>query len=111
VTSAKAKPASQTHAEAVGARLAELSTDLRGCAVLDSDGAVLASHGDWAAGATLLESEGTENGEHAPIDGGKAFVVRGDGLALVAVAGRSTLAQLLLFDMRVALRAVAAGAD
>ncbi|MGH2925564.1 MAG: hypothetical protein ACRDK1_06275 [Solirubrobacterales bacterium] len=110
MTSAKAKPGSQTPAEAACTRLAELSADLRGCAVLDSGGAVLASRGDWAAGAPLLESEGAENGERAPIDGGEAFVVRGDGLALVAVAGRSTLAELLLFDMRVALRAVAAGA-
>jgi hypothetical protein len=90
-------------------RLVELSADLRGCAVLDSDGAVLASRGEWEAGARLLESGEAEGGAHAPIEDGEAFAVRGRGLAAVAVSARPTLAGLMLFDLHEALDAAAGG--
>jgi hypothetical protein len=100
-------------AEVAVARLREMSTDLRGCAVLDSAGKALAASGDpegWdeAAGA-LLAAADTAAGEpavtvHVGTEDGEAFAVRQDGLAMVAVAERFTLASLMLFDMRAVMR-------
>ena len=100
-------------AELAVARLREMSSDLRGAAVLDSDGTTLAATGDpdrWArAGAALLAAADAAAGApathaHVGTEDGEAFAVRDDGFAMVAVADRFTLASLLLCDMRAVLR-------
>jgi hypothetical protein len=105
-------------AEAAVARLGEMSPDLRGCAILGSEGHALAASGDavqWAdAGAALLaaaDAAGHEPASHVHIatEDGEAFAVRHEGLAMVAVAERFTLASLMIFDMRAVLRDLAKG--
>ena len=100
------------------ARLAEMSPDLRGCAVLDSEGVALAASGDpgdWgSAGAAFLaaaDAAAAEPAAHAHVatEDGEAFAVRHEGLAMVAVAERFTLASLMVFDMRAVLRDLATG--
>jgi hypothetical protein len=95
------------------ARLTEMSPDLRGCAILDAEGHALAASGDperWAeAGGTLLAAADAAGEEpasqvHVATEDGEAFGVRHDGLAMVAVAERFTLASLMIFDMRMVLR-------
>jgi hypothetical protein len=99
--------------------MAEMSPDLRGCAVLGSDGRALAASGDpqlWAsAGGALLAAADVAGGEpashaHVATEDGEAFAVRHQGLAMVAVAERFTLASLMIFDMRAVLRDLAAEA-
>jgi predicted regulator of Ras-like GTPase activity (Roadblock/LC7/MglB family) len=99
-------------------RLQEMSADLRGCAVLGSDGRVLAASGDaerWEPAAQgLLAAADAARGEpaeqvHVATEDGEVFAVRHRGLALVAVAERFTLASLMAFDMRTVLRELAAG--
>ena len=106
-------------AERAVANLEEISPEMRGCAVLDAGGAVLAATGEpdaWGkAGCELLAAADAATGEpasraHVATGDGEAFVVREDGLAAVAVTDRFTLASLMLFDLRVALREVAAPA-
>jgi hypothetical protein len=46
---------------------------------------------------------------HLATETAEVFVVRQDGLSLVAVTGRFVLASLTSFDMRMALRDVNAG--
>jgi hypothetical protein len=103
-------------AEAAVARVAELSPDLRGCAVLGSDRVALAASGDpelWgSAGAAFLEAAdaagfGPAADAHVATEDGEAFAVRHEGMAMVAVAERLALASLILFDMRAALRDLA----
>ncbi len=104
-------------AELAVARMAEMSVDMRGCAVLDGDGQELAVSGGsgWAsAGAALLAAADSADGEpavqvHVATEDGEAFAVRDAGLAMVAVAERFTLASLILFDMRTILRDLASG--
>lgn len=100
-------------AETAVARLREMSADLRGCAVLDSGGEVLAATGDaerWAPpAADLLAAADEAGGEpanhvHVATEDGEAFAVREGGLAIVAVSERFTLASLMIFDMRAVLR-------
>ena len=103
-----------TGAEAAVERLAEMSPDLRGCAVLDSEGHALAASGGepgrWAeAGAALLaaaDAAGKERASHVHVatEDGEAFAVRHGDLAMVAVAERFALASLMVFDMRAVLR-------
>jgi hypothetical protein len=90
-----------------------MSPDLRGCAILDGLGGALAASGDperWAsAGAALLtaaDAAGDEAATHVHVatEEGEAFAVRHEGLAMVAVADRFTLASLMIFDMRAVLR-------
>lgn len=99
------------------AYLTEMSTDLRGAAILDGEGVVLAASSDaerWAedAGALLAVADraGGEPVEqvHIATEQGEVFAVRQGGLAAVAVAERLVLASLLLFDMRSVLRDLAA---
>ena len=105
-------------AGAAVARMAEMSPDLRSCAVLDGEGGELASSGGsgWAdAAAGLLAAADAAGGEpvtgvHVATEDGEAFAVRESGLAMVAVTERFTLASLVLFDMRTLLRDLAAGA-
>jgi hypothetical protein len=98
-------------------RMREMSTDLRGCAILGGDGRVLAATGDperWApAAGELLAAADSARGEpaarvHVATADGEAFAIREAGLAMVAVANRFTLASLMLFDMRAILRDLAA---
>jgi hypothetical protein len=103
-------------AQAAVARLGEMSPDLRGCAILDSGGRALAASDQperWgSAGAALLAAADAAGGEpathvHVGTEDGEAFAVRHEGLAMVAVAERFTLASLMIFDMRAVLRDLA----
>ena len=105
-------------AEDAVARLGEMSADLRGCAILDGQGRALAASGDlepWAsAGRALLAAADAAGGEpathvHVATEEGEAFAVRHEGLAMVAVAERFTLASLMIFDMRAVLRDLRGG--
>jgi predicted regulator of Ras-like GTPase activity (Roadblock/LC7/MglB family) len=104
-------------AEQALAYLSEMSPDLRGAAILDSVGAVLAAAGDpdrWREdAAALLEVADRAAGEpveqvHVATEQGEVFVVRNAGLAAVAVTERFALASLMFFDMRSVLRDLAA---
>jgi hypothetical protein len=119
VTPAGTKTApSQTDADAALARLQELSTELRGAAILDATGEPLAATGPlqhWAEPARgLLAAAEAAAGEpvtqvHVGTEDGEAFAVRHDGLAAVVVAERFSLASLMLCDMRAVLRDLARG--
>jgi hypothetical protein len=107
-------------AEAALAYLREMSPDLRGAAILDSAGAVLAATGSperWREdAATLLDAADRADGEaveqvHVGTEQGEVFALRHAGLAAVAVTERFALASLTLFDMRALLRDLAAGGD
>jgi hypothetical protein len=114
VTPTKTKSApDQTDAEVALARLQEMSTELRGAAILNATGEPLAATGPlqhWAEPARgLLGAADAAAGEpvtqvHVGTEDGEAFAVRQDGLAAVAVAERFSLASLMLFDMRAVLR-------
>jgi hypothetical protein len=97
--------------------LEEISPQMRGCAILSDGGEVLAASGDrerWGeAGRELISAADAAGGEpvahaHVATGDGEAFCVRERGLVAVAVAERFTLASLMLFDMRIALRQLAA---
>jgi hypothetical protein len=107
-------------AEAALAYLREMSPDLRGAAILDSEGAVLAATGSperWREDATtLLEAADRADGEaveqvHVGTEQGEIFALRHAGLAAIAVTERFALASLTLFDMRALLRDLARGGD
>jgi hypothetical protein len=99
--------------------LEEVSPEMRGCAILGSDGEVLAAAGDdpgaWgSAAADLLaaaDQAGDEPASHAHVatGDGEAFCVRHGDLAAVAVTDRFALASLMFFDLRAALRDLAGG--
>jgi predicted regulator of Ras-like GTPase activity (Roadblock/LC7/MglB family) len=105
-------------AEGALAYLAEMSPDLRGAAILGSDGAVLAASGApdrWGEDATaLFEAADRADGEpveqiHIGTEQGEVFALRHAGLAAIAVTERFALASLTLFDLRALLRDLAAG--
>jgi predicted regulator of Ras-like GTPase activity (Roadblock/LC7/MglB family) len=107
-------------AEQALALLNEMSPDLRGAAIFDPRGAVLASSGDpdrWREdGAALFEVADRAGGEpveqiHLGTEQGEVFALRHAGLAVVAVTERFALASLLLFDMRSLLRDLAGGGN
>ena len=94
------------------ARFRSLSTEIRGCAILGPTG-ILAASGDLAAWGTaaagLLEAAdaaagGAASQTHVATEEGEAYAVRLEGLGMVAVTDRFTLASLVLADMRAALR-------
>jgi len=98
------------------AYLEEISPQVRGCAILSEEGKVLAASGNrkrWGeAGQDLMAAADAAGGEpaahvHVATGDGEAFCVREGGLVAVAVAERFTLASLMLFDMRIALRELA----
>ncbi len=100
--------------------LTEMSPDLRGGAILDSEGAVLAASGDsgrWREDAAALlaaaDGAGSEPVEqvHIATEQGEVFALRHAGLAAIAVTERFALASLLFFDMRAILRDLAAGGE
>lgn len=103
-------------AEAALAFLTEMSPDLRGAAILDGAGTVLAAAGDrerWQEDATaLLEVADRAGGEpaeqvHIATEQGEVFALRHAGLLAIAVTERFALASLMFFDMRSALRNLA----
>jgi hypothetical protein len=98
-----------------------MAADLRGCALLDSQGEVLAASGeaerdDWReASADLLAAADAARDEpsrhvHVATEDGEVFAIRDRGLTMVAVAERFTLASLLVSDIRTVLRELAAPA-
>jgi predicted regulator of Ras-like GTPase activity (Roadblock/LC7/MglB family) len=100
--------------------LAEMSPDLRGAAILDSAGAVLAAFDqpqrwgeDVAALLAVADRAGDEPVEqvHIATEQGEVFAIRHAGLTAVAVTERFALASLLFFDMRSILRELAAGGN
>jgi predicted regulator of Ras-like GTPase activity (Roadblock/LC7/MglB family) len=102
------------------AYLTEMSPDLRGAAILDSDGAVLAASDRperWREDAgTLFEvADGADEEPaeqvHIATEQGEVFALRHAGLAAVAVTERFALASLIFFDMRSVLRDLSAGGD
>jgi hypothetical protein len=99
------------------AYLEEISPEMRGCAILAEDGDVLAASGEeesWGeAGRELIAAADAAGGEpvahaHVATGDGEAFCVREGGFVAVAVTERFTLASLMLFDMRISLRQLAA---
>lgn len=103
-------------AEAALAFLTEMSLDLRGAAILDSGGAVLAAsgererwHEDAAALFAVADRAGGEPAEqvHVATEQGEVFALRHAGLAAVVVTERFALASLMFFDMRSTLRDLA----
>jgi hypothetical protein len=114
-TAAEVAP-SREAAEAAVARMRDMSADLRGCAVLGPDGDVLAASSErkrWQEPCAVLlgaaDLAGPEPASHLHVgtEDGEVFAVRHAGLAMVAVSERFTLASLMLFDMRMALRELA----
>jgi len=106
-------------AEGALAYLTEMSPDLRGAAIFDSDGAVLAASDDagrWREdAATLFAVADRADGEqveqiHIGTEQGEVFALRHAGLAAIAVTERFALASLTFFDMRALLRDLANGA-
>jgi predicted regulator of Ras-like GTPase activity (Roadblock/LC7/MglB family) len=103
-------------AEAALAFLGEMSLDLRGAAILDSGGSVLAASGDperWAEDAaalfTVADRAGDEAAEqiHVATEQGEVFALRHAGFVAVTVTERFALASLMFFDMRSTLRDLA----
>ena len=101
--------------------LGEMSPDLRGAAILGSEGEVLAvSEGEpecWREDAAVLFAA-ADGAEEAPVEQvhiateqGEVFAIRNAGLAAVAVTDRFALASLMLFDMRSMLRELAGSAE
>jgi hypothetical protein len=99
------------------AYLEEISPMMRGCAILAASGDVLAASGNlerWGKAARELiaaaDAAGDEPVAHAHVatGDGEAFCVREAGLTAVAVTERFTLASLMIFDLRAALRELAA---
>jgi hypothetical protein len=101
------------------AYLDEVSPEMRGCAILRSDGEVLAASGDdpaaWGSAASDLlaaaDAAGDEVSSHAHVatGEGEAFCVRHGELAAVAVTDRFALASLMFFDLRAVLRDLSGG--
>src|SRR5262245_41493385 len=98
------------------AYLAEISPQMRGCAILKEDGEVLAASGEeasWGAAAQdLLAAADDAGGEHVAhahvaTGEGEAFCVREGRLVVVAVTERFVLASLTIFDLRATLRELA----
>jgi hypothetical protein len=109
---------SRADAEAGVARLRELSSEIRGAAILDEAGEVLAATGPperWAEPArALLAAADTAAREpvlqaHVGTEDGEVFAVRERGLAAIAVAERFSLASLMTWDLRSVLRELARG--
>ncbi len=96
--------------------LSEMSPDLRGAAILDAEGSVLAAAGErvrWREDAAALfaaadaaEDEAVEQ-VHVATEQGEVFALRHEGLAAIAVTERFALASLMFFDMRSTLRELA----
>jgi predicted regulator of Ras-like GTPase activity (Roadblock/LC7/MglB family) len=97
------------------AQLVDTSPEMRGCAILDAQGAVLAATGEdddeaWReAAAELIAAADAAGGEaaayaHIASGDGEVFLVRHGGLVAVAAAERFVLSSLVVFDLRATLR-------
>jgi hypothetical protein len=96
------------------AYLEEISPEMRGCAILDLGGEVLAASGedaaDWAepAGELISAADGATGEEathvHVATGDGEVFAVRHGSYIAVAVAERFVLSSLMAFDLRAVLR-------
>jgi hypothetical protein len=92
----------------------ETSPEMRGCAILDEHGSVLAATGEdderWrGAAAELVAAADAAAGEpaahvHVATGNGEVFMVRRGRLVAVAAAERFVLSSLMVFDLRAALR-------
>jgi hypothetical protein len=96
--------------------LERISPEMRGCAILDSEGAVLAASGDaerWAEPARelLAAADGAREepavAAHVGTGDGEVFLIRHDDRVAVAVAERFVLSSLMIFDLRAVLRGLA----
>lgn len=104
----------ESAAEAAVAALAEESTGLRACALLDPAGLVLArsSAGDWASTVAEIWAAAGDPSRpeptqvHVATEDGEVYAVRGRAGSVVAVTDRFTLASLMFCDLRSALRRV-----
>jgi hypothetical protein len=96
--------------------LGELSTDIKACVVVDSQGDVAAVTGDdrergekmrtlalELLEATAAAAEGADQVEVATNEG-SVFAVRGDAWTVAVVAGRQPLASLMFYDLRNVVR-------
>jgi hypothetical protein len=117
-SSAPSAPVSGESAEQALDYLTEMSVDLRGGAILDASGAILASSGEaerWGPPAKrlLAAADGAEREPaeqvHVATEQGEVFAVRADGLVAIAVTDRFTLASLMAYDLRAVLRDLARG--
>jgi len=107
-------------AERALAFLAEMSPDLRGAAILDAAGTVLAATDEprrWEEDVAALLGVADRAGEepveqiHIGTEQGEVFAIRNAGLTGVAVTDRFALASVLFFDLRSILRDLAGGGD
>ena len=110
-----AKPAPEP-GEAGLAYLAELEPDVRAVGIFDSSGRPVATSAPdlpafLEAALPLLEAVEAASGHdqaldscHIALEDGEIFIVKEEGLAMVAVTERFVLASLTGFDMRMALR-------
>jgi predicted regulator of Ras-like GTPase activity (Roadblock/LC7/MglB family) len=107
-------------AEQALAYLAELSPDLRGAAILDAEGSLLAATCEperWPEDTAALLEAADRAGEepveqvHIATEQGEVFAIRHAGLTAVAVTERFALASLILFDLRSLLRELAAESE
>jgi hypothetical protein len=105
--------------EEVPARMCELSADTRAAVLLDGEGGLAGSSDaeradDLAEAARDLLRAADRAAPERPAEleaqvlGGSVFAVRNAGWTLVAVARRSALSSLMLYDMRVMLSKVEA---
>jgi hypothetical protein len=111
--------ASPSDATRTVAHLEGLTPEIRGCAILDGRGELLAASGGdaaaWGAPAReLLAAADAASGEpaaqvHVASGDGEVFCVRDRGLVAVAVAERFTLSSLVFADLRAALRELVGG--
>jgi hypothetical protein len=102
------------------AYLEEISPQMRGCAIFSESLDLLAASGKsdneerWLdVGRELIGAADAAGSEpvaqaHVATGDGEAFCVRESGLIAVAVTERFVLASLMMFDMRNALRKLAA---
>ncbi len=102
--------------DAAVAYLRNISPELRGCAILDAGGEVLAASGEpesWreAARELLAAADSAQGREaahvHVATGDGEVFCVRHGELVAVAVAERFVLSSLMVFDLRAVLRELA----
>jgi predicted regulator of Ras-like GTPase activity (Roadblock/LC7/MglB family) len=107
-------------AEGALAYLTEMTPDLRGAAILDGAGEVLAASGPpgrWREdAAALFAAAGGDDADeveqvHVGTTQGEVFALRHAGLAAVAVTERFALASLTFFDLRMMLRDLAGGGN
>lgn len=108
--------------ERAAAELVELSTDARAAVLLDAEGSLAGSSDEDAeraeglAGLTreLLEAveaatrDGRPEAVEAQVERGIVYAVLRPGWTLAAVARRSSLSSLMLYDMRAVLARVEA---